>query len=128
VPCGRCNAPIGKLELEPSAGLDIGCRVQGMTGLISNQGKAARQHAAIGQGGEQLPAMKHPRLKPIQHGQHGALGARGQALRPLELPRNRIAVGLRVGKLRGFQARFQPGVPFAAAAQQRAGAMAQPLA
>ena len=48
----RRHAPVGKLELEPCAGADIGRGVQGMAGFIAHQGKAAGQHAAIGQGGK----------------------------------------------------------------------------
>ena len=39
--CGRGNAPIGKLDLQPRAGRDIGGRVQGMTGVIAHQRKTA---------------------------------------------------------------------------------------
>ena len=72
--------------------------MQGMAGLVAHQRKAAREHAAIGQCGEQLAAVLDAGIQPLQQRHQRAARALGQAMRALALARNRVALRLRIGE------------------------------
>ena len=66
---------------------------------IAHQGKAAREHAAVGQRRQQLAAMRDARVETLQSGLKRAAGALGQPLRTFAVARDGIALRLRVGEL-----------------------------
>ena len=70
----------------------------GMALLVAHQGKAARQHAAIGQRRQQLAAVGDTRLQPLHRGRQRAPRALGQPLRAFAVARDGLALRLRVGE------------------------------
>ncbi len=107
-PVGRCRRPIrvggggdaavGKFDREMRAGADRGGGVHGVALLVAHQGKAARQHAAIGQRRQQLAAMGDARLETLHRGRERAPRALGQPLRPFAVARDGLALRLGVGE------------------------------
>ena len=65
---------------------------------IAHQGKAAREHATIGQRRQQLAAMGDARVETLQGGQKRAAGALGQPLRALAITCDGVALRLGVGE------------------------------
>ena len=102
--------------------------MQGVAVRIAHQSKAAREHATIGQRRQQLAAMGDPRFQPLHRRQQGAAGALGEALGAFAVARDGVALGLRVGELRGLQPDLQPCKAIPAMAQQRAGGEPDALA
>ena len=72
--------------------------MHGMALLIAYQRKTARQHAAIGQRRQQLPAMGDPRVEALHRGDQRAPRALGQALCAFAVARDGLALRLRVGE------------------------------
>ncbi len=72
--------------------------MHGVAMFVAHQGKAAREHAAVGQRRQQLAAMGDPRVEALQSGQKRAAGALGQPLRTFAVARDRIALRLGVGE------------------------------
>ena len=73
--------------------------MHGVTLLVAHQGKAAREHAAIGQRRQQLAAMGDPRIETLHRGHERTAGALGQPLRALAVARDGVALRLGVGEL-----------------------------
>jgi len=73
--------------------------MQGMAGLVTHQRKAASEHAAIGQSGEQLAAGLDAGVEPQHERRQRALRAVGQTMRALALAGNRVALRLGIGEL-----------------------------
>ena len=86
--------------IETRARPDRGGGMHGLAVLVAHQRKAARQHAAIGQRRQQLPAMarRGRRSRCIDGGQR-APRALGEPLRAFAVARDRVALRLRVGEL-----------------------------
>ena len=96
--------------------------------LVAHQRKAARQHAAIGQRGQQLPGMHDAGLLPLHQDRQRAAGALGEPQRAFAVARDAVTLRLRIGELRGLQPDFEAAEAFAAPVQQRARRQSQPFA
>ena len=72
--------------------------MHGVAMLVAHQGKAAGEHAAIGQRRQQLAAMGDACVETLQSGQQRAAGALRQPLRALAVTRDGIALRLGVGE------------------------------
>ncbi len=83
-----------------------GRAVHRMTGMVAHQRKAAGEHAAIGQRSEQLAAMGHVRIEPLQQRIDGASRTVGQAIYALTRTGDLLVLRLRVGKTRCLQPRL----------------------
>ena len=116
--CGRTDAAIGKFNAYARTGLDIGCGMDRLAAIVAHQREAARQHTAIRQGGEQLPAMGNARLEPLQRGDECAMGAFGEALGALAVTLDALTLRQRNGKSRGLQPRFKACVTIAAPSEK----------
>ena len=66
--------------------------------LVAHQGKAARQHAAIGQCTQQLTAVGDPGLEPLHRGRERPPRALGEPKGSLAVARDDLALGLGIGK------------------------------
>ncbi len=97
--CGGADASIGKFNGKMRTGSDRGGGVYGEALLVADQREPTGQHAAIGQRGQQLPAMRDPRLMTLHRGDQRAPGTLGQPQRPFAVARDGLALHLRVGKL-----------------------------
>ena len=96
---GGADTAVGEFDRQMRTRSDRGGGVYGVAAFVAHQGKAAREHAAIGQRRQQLAAMGDARVETLQSGQQGAAGALGQPLRAFALARDGIALRLGVGEL-----------------------------
>ena len=92
------DAAVGEFQIEPRARSDRGRGVHGEALLIAHQRKAARQHAAIRQRRQQLPAMGDTRFQPLHRRRQRAPRALGQALHAFAVARDGLALRLRIGE------------------------------
>ena len=72
---------------------DRGGTVHRMTFMVAHQRKATREHAAIGERREQLTAMDHVRIEPLQQRVDGAGRAVRQAMHAITRTGNGACAG-----------------------------------
>ena len=105
---GGADAAIGEFDGEMRAWSNRGGGMHRVPLRIAHQGKAAREHAAVGQRRQQLAAMAHARVETLQGGQKRAAGALGQPLRALAVARDGVALRLGVGGFEAFSLTSSP--------------------
>lgn len=93
--------------------------MQRMIAFVTHQRKTARQHAAIGQRGQQLSAMADAGLLSLQQGQKRAAGAFAKPQRSLMIARDRLPLCLCIGELRCRQPDRKARIAVTAVTQQR---------
>ena len=94
----RRDAAVGEFQIEPRARADAGGGMHGMPLFVAHQRKTARQHAAIGQRRQQLPAMGDPRVQPLHRRCQRAPRALGQPQHAFAVARDGLALRLRIGE------------------------------
>ena len=72
--------------------------MQGMAGLVAHQREAAGEHAAVGEGGEQLSGVNDAGVVALHQVRQRAAGAFDQPLRAFAFAGDPLALSLRVGE------------------------------
>ncbi len=96
-------------------GLTAAAARRGWPRLGAHQRKAPRQHAVIGQRGEELAGAFEPRLAPVDQGRRRARGTGAQRIDPLAAAGDAHALGLRIGAQAGGEPGRHRGEAVAAA-------------
>ena len=87
-----------------------------LAGCVAHQRKTAREHAAVGQCCQQLAAMDDAGFTALHRGHKCPACALGETQRTFAVARDRMALGLRIGKFRGFEPdlKSRKAIPFLA--------------
>src|SRR5271154_1892787 len=84
-----------------------------MAGGVPHQGKATREHTAIGEGREQLRGALKLRGPPVQNNADGAFATFGECGNAFVLPRNSYFIGFDIGGDAGAKPMRDTGITFA---------------